>query len=230
MVAEMTIPPMEIKIYEMTTIVALKNTYALTINSYDLAIVENGTPDTWGIGKQGDPAGLSNLNSMFSQYFKVTKNCGTGPGCFADDTYQNLKGLDNFTSINQDTNYTKFILANGASLGVTQLSENCNSVWGASPALQNVCGMFVVDVNNIKQPNQYGQDVFGFAFTKYGIVPLGTPQQTAYPFNGFCSIDSNANKTYENGLSCTAWVMYNENMEYQNCTGLNWKGKDQCKK
>lgn len=135
----------------------------------------------------------------------------------------------NFTNLNEDTKYTKILLANGTSLAITQFNENCDGAWGDSTQLQNVCGIIVVDVNGESHPNTYGLDTFGFAYTKYGILPLGTAQQTAYPFSGFCSINSNANKTYENGLSCTAWAMYNNNMVYKDCTGLNWKGKSQCK-
>ncbi len=229
MIGEMTVPPMVSDFNEKSNIIALKHAYASMTSAYGLAINENSTPDTWGIGEAGDAEGLANINTVIAKYFRTIKNCGTGTGCFPETTYKNLKGMSNFTSLNEDTNYTKFLLENGTSLAITQLSDNCSSNFGSSIALQNVCGMFVFDVNGVKMPNTYGDDVFGFAFTKYGLVPLGSAMQSKYPFSGFCSMNSNANKTYENGLSCTAWAMYNENMVYKDCTGLNWKGKTQCK-
>ena len=30
-------------------------------------------------------------------------------------------------------------------------------------------------------------------------------------------------------LGCTAWVLYNENMEYLRCSDLSWDGKKKCK-
>ena len=30
---------------------------------------------------------------------------------------------------------------------------------------------------------------------------------------------------YENGFGCTAWVLFNENMDYLKCSGLDWDGK-----
>lgn len=229
MVAQMTIPQMSVRVFELTTIFALKNAYSTTSNAYNMALSDYGTPDNWDIGSTGNQTGLSNINETLTKYFRIAKNCGSGPGCFPDSTYKNLKGMSNFTNLNQDTNYTKFLLANGTSVAVTQLSADCSAQWGTSLQLKNVCAMVVMDVNGAKNPNTYGMDVFGFALTKFGLLPLGTASQSTYPFNGFCSLNSNANKTYENGLSCTAWALYNENMVYKDCTGLNWKGKTECK-
>ena len=32
-----------------------------------------------------------------------------------------------------------------------------------------------------------------------------------------------------NGAGCTAWVIYNENMDYLRCDDLSWDGKHECK-
>lgn len=31
------------------------------------------------------------------------------------------------------------------------------------------------------------------------------------------------------GTSCSAWVIYNENMDYIRCSDLSWGGKTKCK-
>lgn len=229
LVAESTIPSLYTDYQRNYTIIALQRDYAVYSSGITQAINENGTPDTWGINGAGN-TGLSDINQVISKYFKITKNCDTGPGCFPDINYKNLKGINNQTILNQDPQYTKFRLVDGTSVAINQMDPGCKLNWGDTQQLQNVCGLFVFDVNGEKTPNTYGIDFFGFALTKYGLVPLGTQMQSnAYPFSGFCNTNSNANFKYENGLSCTAWAMYNRNMDYLDCKGLNWNGKTTCK-
>lgn len=226
-IAVNTIPTLYMESQENSIIVALKRDYAVYSNGINHAISENGTPDTWG--DSGSTPELSDINQVLSKYFKVIKDCDTGTGCFPDIKYKNLKGIYNETNLNQDTLYTKLKLIDGTSIAVTQWRADCSLNWGDTLELKNVCGLLVLDVNGEKTPNTYGKDFFGFAFTKYGLVPLGSPMQSnAYPFNGFCNLNSNANFKYENGLSCTAWIISKSNMDYLDCKGLNWNGKTTC--
>ncbi|MDD3437263.1 MAG: hypothetical protein PHC64_08945 [Candidatus Gastranaerophilales bacterium] len=229
-VAMNTIPACVAEQAKNSIIIALKRDYSIYSSGINLAIHENGTPNDWVTNTTSDPTGLSSINALLYKYFKMAQNCGFGPGCFPDVKYKNLKGVQNDTNLNQDPNYTKFRLIDGTSVAVTQWNSNCDVDWGESFQLKNVCGLMLMDVNGDKAPNTYGMDFFGFAFTKYGLVPLGSPlQQKGYPFSGFCNTDSNANFKYENGLSCTAWVLYNDNMDYLDCKGLNWNnGKTTC--
>lgn len=214
----------------MATVTSVKKAYSTYSNGFERAIADYGTPDNWNLVGEGDPTGLANMNTILSKYFNVVKNCGNGPGCFPEENYRNLKGIENDTNLNQDPTYTKLMLSDGTSMAITQWSADCDIDWGDTLALRNVCGIVGFDINGNKAPNVYGYDFFGFAFTKYGLVPLGSQMQTNYPLNGFCNPNSNANFKYENGLSCTSWVMQNENLEYQECPGLNWGGKTTCKK
>lgn len=212
-----------------TIILQLQRDYAVYSNGFNQAISENGSPDNWDSNNSGGATDLSDINGVVSKYFKVAKNCGTDSGCFPDIKYKNLKGVENSTNLNQDPLYTKFKLVDGGSVAINQWSTDCSLNWGNSLQLKNVCGIIVMDVNGGKSPNTYGMDLFGFAYTKYGLVALGSQMQNNYPFSGFCNSNSNANFKYENGLSCTAWVMYNRNMNYLDCQGLNWNGKTTCK-
>jgi hypothetical protein len=57
--------------------------------------------------------------------------------------------------------------------------------------------------------------------TKSGaVIPYGTSEETGFAFKKHC--------TYEGGYACTAWVIYNENMDYLHCDDLNWGGKTKC--
>lgn len=228
-VAMNTLPGFITQQQRNSIIIQLQRDYAIYSSGFEQAISENGSPDNWDTDGSGGTTDLSDINGIVSKYFKVTKNCGTGPGCFPDIYYNNLKGVENRTNLNQDPLYTKFKLVDGTSVAINQFSPDCSLDWGDSLQLKNVCGMIVMDVNGDKSPNTYGMDFFGFAYTKYGLVALGSQMQNNYPFSGFCSLNSNANFKYENGLSCTAWAMYNKNMDYLDCKGLNWKGKTTCK-
>lgn len=222
-VAELTIPNLVYAEYELATIATIKKTFAMCATGFNNSVTENGTPDTWGLIGPGDSVGLANINDAITKQFNVAQNCGTGAGCFPDTKYRNLKGKENDTVLDQDTTYTKFRLIDGSSIAIKQFSSNCNENWGDSMPLQNVCGIFCFDINGNGSPNTYGKDFFGFAFTKYGLVPLGSPIQTkAYSFEDYCNKSSNENSLYPNGLSCTAWVMYQENMDYETKYYLSW--------
>ena len=84
------------------------------------------------------------------------------------------------------------------------------------------CGDFTVDLNGDKGPNAVGRDIFSFYITNKGIKPAGLPFDPIRHFPEFCRKVSDDKY---NGLACTAWVIYNENMDYLRCDGLSWNGK-----
>ena len=228
MVSMLLIPGMLENYKEQATIVGLKRAYALTSNAFNSSVADNGTPDGWKLSNSGDPAGLPNLNRIMAENLNVVKNCETGPGCFADVKYKDLVGTENPEILNQSNNYTKMLLSDGSSIALTSWSSNCDFAWGDSTALRNVCGMIGVDINGSKAPNKYGEDYFGFVMTKYGILPMGTPGQNKYQFDDFCNLTSAANTNSENGLSCSAWLLYNDNNDYQKCDTLSWTSNTTC--
>lgn len=229
-IATHTLPVIYDDFQKSLTMIKLQKNYAVVFTGIDTAIKENGSPDNWGLGAPGDATGLSNFNSVVSQYFRLNENCNTDAGCFPDTNYKNMKGVANPNELDQDTNFTKFRLMDGTSIALATLDETCNLDWGNTEKLQHVCGEIYIDINGDSSPNTYGKDLFGFILTKYGIVPMGTVEQTSgQSFSAACSQNSNANFKYENGLSCTAWIMYRSNMDYLDCNGLNWKNKPSCK-
>ena len=70
-----------------------------------------------------------------------------------------------------------------------------------------------------KGPNTHGKDVFVFIVTKKDITPEGTINETNHIFADECS---------SKGRGCTAWVIFNENMDYLKCSDLAWNGKHKC--
>lgn len=77
-----------------------------------------------------------------------------------------------------------------------------------------------------------GIDTFHFKvdYLKSRIVPFGSPAPALTSLNipqfeTHCNINKNISL---NGFGCTAWVVYNKNMDYLHCDDLSWNGKRKC--
>ncbi len=95
----------------------------------------------------------------------------------------------------------------------------------------DTCGSIYVLTDPMKS-SEHGKTQFAFYLTKKGVIPFGgkgsklTFEQACnpeieVPYPGF-SANSNM-------YACTAWVIYNNNMDYLKCPGeLSWDGKHSC--
>lgn len=223
-VAALTIPTLMQNADERANVVALKKAFSTLSNAYKLAEQENGTPDTWGIvaGPAPSPPMLNNLKP----YLRVDKDCTDGSqGCFPPGVnYLFLASSLGGQGVTDNWGYPKLKLVDGTLILAIGDNPNCTDNYGNSLALKNACGRIYIDVNGFKKPNQYGKDFFAFYLTKYGIVPIGSAQQTLiWTFAGTCK-----DKDTQEGEGCTAWVLYNDNMDYLRCNDLDWTGKTKC--
>lgn len=228
-VAAVTIPSLIQKNQDLSTASKLKKVYSTLSNAYNSAVAENGTPDGWGLTSAtpyDSASGLKMLNAI-TPYLNVAQDCGntTTKGCFPDVTYQYLSGSSwiNWVNINQNTTqFARVRLADGTSLAAQygNANTNCNQSYGTTAALQSACGMLYVDINGNKSSGKLGTDLFMFYFTNFGIIPSGTVSDTSYSFLSRCINDRR--------WGCAAWVIYNENLDYNRCSGLNWGGPTTC--
>lgn len=221
-VAEITIPTLIQNMREQQTIGMLKKEYSVLSQAYDMAVQDNGTPDNWGLSL-GSPLILSTIKP----YLKVSKDCiDASLGCWPSNVnYAYLSSSAGSYGIIDQKPYAKLSLVDGTLImGYTNsYTPGCSTpTSGNSPAIQNTCGNYYIDINGYKPPNQWGKDLFMFYLTKYGIIPSGTQQENNYSFTSEC------NKDTSHGFGCTAWVLYNENLDYTKCTGLSWNGPAKC--
>lgn len=219
-VAALTIPVLVQNADEKATVTKLKKVYSTLSNAYNLAVKDNGTPDTWGISSVGAPESLSTL----VPYLNINKDCTDGSlGCFPNGVlYTYMKGGND--TLYNNYGIPKVRLSDGTLLAGYGNSATCSQSFGPTQALSNTCAEYYVDVNGDKGPNQWGRDMFVFFLTKYGIIPVGTePQNAWYRFPNDC-----ADKTTGLGWGCTAWIIYNENMDYLHCSDLGWGVKTSC--
>jgi len=235
MVAEMTIPTLVTSVKEQSTTTILKETFSILQSAYSGAVAENGDPTTWNLIASGDATGLANLNQIMTTQMKVTKNCGTGQGCFPDLTYKDLNGSTTYTpNIDTITSSTKVILANGVSLRMGIYDPACANAWGTgSDMVTNICGYFQADVNGLAPPNQYGVDLFNFHLSKYGFVPHGAPneyQDSGHlsSFTKYCNKSQVSTAGAPDGGACGGWVIYRGNLDYLDCNDLSFTGKSKC--
>ncbi|MBR1753622.1 type II secretion system protein, partial [bacterium] len=215
-VAALTIPTLMQKIDERETVSKLKKAYSTLTNAYSLISAEKGEPTKWLQTNEDDEIG-----NIFAQYLNVAKNCGTASGCLNSAPYYSLDGS---LRPNNDTrnNLAKLALTDGTSVAFRFQDPSCSAEIGNTPTYSTRCGFIVVNINNGKGDNIYGKNVFEFNLTKNGIVPYGAIDDTNTPFETNC-VAENAD-----GGGCTAWVLYNENMDYLHCHDLSWSGKTKC--
>ena len=218
-IAAMVLPPIMQNLEEKTTINRLKKAYSELSKTYLMIKNEKGDPTSW---LQTDS--YEEIGELFIPYLEVSKNCKTGTGCFSDNCYS-VNGEPYWINLDTRDDMSKFILTNGTSIALKIYNKNCDSIEGNNEQLKSVCGWIVVDTNGKKKPNTYGIDIFEFKITKYDIYPYGTEFETLYPFPAHCD-KKNMNMSSN---ACTAWVLYNENLDYLRCPEkLGWNKAKKC--
>lgn len=219
-VAALTLPTLIQKQNEKVTITKLKKTYSILQNAYMQATNEYGTPDNWNLIGTDSGEGAVNMSNIMANYLKFSKFCGTETGCMPDTVYKNLNG-QNFRNMDNTDFISKAILNDGTLIYFQVNSPTCDQYNEVNPKpLNQNCGGIFVDINGFKGPNTKGIDGFYFMINKLGIFPFGGMNDILGSFNTKC---------YNNGFSCAAWVLYNENMDYLHCDDLDWNSKSSCK-
>lgn len=219
-VAAMTLPALIQKNNEKATVSQLKKMYSIFSQAYLSVLSEYGSPDGWGLVAKDTEDGGAIMMEKFEPYLKITKNCGTREkGCYSEGT-----------SDTQRNTAAKVLLADGSAVSIKIWSNDCSINYGAIKQLRDMCGILEVDVNGLKKPNKSGVDIFRFFITKTSIYPYGTALQSDSSTE---THEDNLTFDYcakhNGGLGCTAWVLYNENMDYLRCSDLSWNGKKTCR-
>ncbi len=217
-VAALTLPTVISNYQEKATIAKVKKFYSIISQAHLQAIEEKGTPDNWNLGGFLDVQGAENLINAWAPYLKITKFCGRNKGCYPDAVYKDLSGGLHY-NINNSKPFATAMLADGFLIDTQSLDPFIMDGYG------KIYGAVHVDVNGKLGPNTYGKDHFRFYVTDKAIVPSGMEASWNYNFYTACL----NNKTDMQGTACTAWVLFNENMDYLHCKDLNWNGKKSCK-
>ena len=219
-VAALTLPSVIQNYREQQTVAKLKKIYSILNQAMISAVNEYGTLDTWGL-RDGDASEGAKLlqDRIFVPNLKIINYCEKLNSCVGGKPYKYITGTEHI-SYNGNGGYRRLILSDGTTLIYHVSSEDCNS---DIPHAWTGCASINVDVDGYyKGPNTFGKDTFSFNVMKNRIVPYGT--QTDTPD---FQISCNRKNTY--GLACTAWVIFNENLDYLHCDDLQWGIKIKCK-
>lgn len=167
-VASMTMPTLIAKHQEKAKVTALKKFYSTISQAFQFAVMEHGTPEQWGMTLDNS----ENLIKYIQPHMNFLKVCEINEKCHPAKQVSLRNGLvvDNIFGGKERVSA---VLSDGIIIGTFVQNPDCNAVYASGKHLENVCGEYMVDVNGGKGPNKYGDDVFIFTVTKYGIVPNG---------------------------------------------------------
>ena len=235
-VAAMTLPSLVQKYQEKVTVTKVKKFYSVISQAYLLSIKDYGTPDQWGFGGRDAAAETGKEDVYIANNAKIMKDklfshikklkdcdgainreaCGLAKDIYMANGWRESAISDQSAAVGT---------IDGSSVAVVINTGSCTDRRGYGKYLENTCGWIDIDINGIKPPNTLGKDIFGFYLTKYGIIPAGTANETSHTF----SETANTGTCKNYGLGCTAWVIFNENLDYLHCNDLSWNGKKKCK-
>ena len=240
----MTLPSLIGRYQEKVTISQLKQTYSLLSRAFAMAIEEHGTVDTWcDIPSTSDYTTCQyNINNIISKYVKKVRECDgvntyNKKACFAKEYASRFNDL----KWNVVYRSPSFVMINGTAVEFDAINgDKYSSVWckqkvSSSPTGYNAynysCGIIYVDINSTSKPNIEGKDLFAFLIYQDGITPMGRSVDTVWinSFESQCLGKKLTTGKVTPG-TCTAWVIFNENMDYLHCDDLSWNGKNKCSK
>jgi len=235
-VASLVIPVTVQKYQEKARVTATQKFYSTITQAVNLAILENGSPDTWNIKLSDSSAMLTKI----MPYLAYTQYCDykNKELCVSAKFILLRNGEKSTGYLPMDSSRSILRLNNGMLVGTFAQSADCSAVFAGGKNTSNICGEYMVDVNGESAPNTYGKDIFMFNLTKYGVIPTGSrefdntieqiPDENNrfnvvnYPFDTGC-LSKDAN-----GFGCAGWVIENGNMDYWHCDDLSWDGKQKC--
>ena len=229
-VAAMTLPSLIGRWREKTTVAKVKKIYSMLNEAVVQMTLKEGFVNDWGDVNQR----AATFTRLAPQNFQIIKHCPYN----GDNKCDKISYKNRFNDIHMPINgsgYDVYYLKNGMKFSL-RMSGNCIQDTSMNKKLENKpyygsyatqCGEIYVDVNSDAPPNTYDIDTFKFYLGVNGIVPAGSARENIWTetFENQCL----GKNIYVTGnASCTAWVIFNENMDYLHCSDLSWKGKSKC--
>lgn len=214
-ISALTLPAIVQKYREQATVARVKKFYSVFSQAYTMAVMENGTIDTWGLENstmyEDDDGNSLHTDASLEQYdkfFTVISKYLTKAGY---EKIHNTKGEGG--SLNSG-----YILSDGTQIVAMWLSpSNCSD---ANPTSN--CGDFYIKTDNKPYYDDDGNirpNLFAFFLKPNKIEPLGIDDTN---FKNYCLNGRNYSR-------CTGWVIMNGNMDYLHCNDLSINGKTKCK-
>ena len=225
-VAAVTMPSLVANHREKQIVVQLKKAYSVIQQALLQAEVKHGEAKYWG-DVVGTDTGETDENGDPILDYSTTLN-----------VLNYLAENMNVQRSSADLVYTPVPMNGTSGTEMTipadrylKLTDSTIIVGGYSSAERTTTDIVVILPKCLKRGIcKYGIDVFYFKLdlANSRIVPFGAKDDLGLNLNSF---EDKCNKSIENsqqGFGCTAWVLYNENMDYLHCDDLSWEGKNKC--
>lgn len=232
-IAALTVPTLVSKYKEKVTVTKLKKVNSILNNAMLSAINEYGTIDNWGITSSNAGPNEEGKTILDSSSMEII---GTRLGKYIKHRRLDPNWGDGIKETNMqqtviESKYAQFdrpvalALEDGSviMIALTSSSEACRE---SSLSSKKICSSAVVWFPDKTKKRIEGVNQFSFYIMKDRIIPWGVQEDIQNPFNNYCKISKNIRQS---GRGCTAWVIYNENMDYLHCDDLSWNGKKKCK-
>lgn len=215
-VAALTMPSLIASHKEKATVARLKKVYSTLENAYMLARNENMDVQSWF--ESDDVKTNSKIfYEKLKPYLNVMKDCGVESGCLTEGYVKTLDGR-NYNNYNLNTKEYRFILSDGTQVMIYLAKSD----FAASDSIGNI----KVDIDGYRGSYTIGKDFFILRIEPQRIFPIGIKGDTSRTFETYCN---KSGSSEANGIGCSAWVIFNENMDYLHCNDLNWDTKTKCK-
>lgn len=219
-VAAMTLPTLIQNNTEKARVTALKKQYSILNQAYQRIVFDKGTPDIWLKDCENTKDCSEKFANEFKEYLKIVNDCGFTQGCFKDAEVKNFDGSDyfNFDQRNETGGEYKVALNDG-----TGLMFYADKLGGVN---------IKIDIDGFKGEHTLGKDIFILnpkSDNKMTLEPNGAEYSEGYQK---ACLDVGITSGRGKGSQCSAWVIYNGNMDYLHCPDKlktnNWnncKGK-----
>ncbi len=232
-VAAMTIPTLISKYQEKAYITQLKKSYSVLQNAFQLAIAEHGTVNLWGLtttvsgtDEEGNKILDSSAQNLIFSYIKPYLKIAS----YKNETSKN--SLYEYLSLDgTKREIAETVSDNNKQYSATLVDGTYITIgWISSPKCTSngeICGDAWIYLPGNKR--QLGVTQFSFLVTKNGIKPNGAKDLYSNSFEQACDIKNKSGISSDNlGRGCTAWAIYQGNMDYLRCDDLSWDGKLKC--
>lgn len=179
------------------TAMVLRGFYSDMAQSMQFSMNSNGPPGDWGW--RPGYKNIDLLSSYLVNYLKIGKNCISEKGeCMPDVNYKTLG--DRPTSVNLHK-FPAVQLNNGISFAIEAVSK-CQKQG-------SICAVVYADLNGVKEPNMFGQDLFVFLIVNSNSVAF-VPYNARLP-KSVLSEDKKygCSKTSELAMYCSALLYAN---------------------
>lgn len=227
-VASLTMPSFIADYQERVYISKIKKVYYTLDQAVRRAVEDNGPVDAWPIDSGNDSfLRGAQITQIILPYLDGVKYCNWGDAwgnkkasCFAAE--YNYKRPNGASAAIWPNKYVMFMLKDGFAVSI---NSPHTSTWcsGKANDYAKDCGTISVDITGSSGPNVAGKDYVDFMITKNGVMPPGV--KDGYYTNSF------EKGCLELFTKCTAWIIYNDNMDYLHCPEkLGWNKASSCKK